>query len=59
MIFIVKLKKYMDSNFIFSIIRYKFYYEQKLGPVVLLPNNKYLEVGFYSIILFLGLAIYL
>ena len=57
MISTIKLKKYMASTSIFSIVISKLCYGKKLYLIILLKVNKNLEVGFYYIILSFSLAI--
>ena len=59
MIIAIEVKKYMANIFIFCIIICEFYYKQEICLIILFLINKYLEVSFYYIILYLILAIYL
>lgn len=57
MIIVIKFKKRIIGICNFSIIIYKFCYNKKSSLVILLLFDKCLEVGFYSAILTLNLAI--
>lgn len=54
---IVKLKKYIASTYIFSIVICKFCHGQEPCPVVLLSINKNTKINLYCAILLHGLAV--
>ena len=59
MIFVIKLKKYMNNIYIFDIIINKLNYKKKLYLVILLKFDKSLKISFHYTILPFSLVVYL
>ena len=59
MISVIKLNRRIASASIFGFTIDKLYHRKKLSSIILFEIDKSSKIGFYYIILFLSLAIYL